>query len=194
MDWLFNTSLFVTRQDGPGWTESLQFIYKFSNLVIAFSYISIPFMILAIWHKRRNDVAQPWMLLLFASFIFLCGWIHLNDILEFYWPAHRFFTLINAITASVSFIAACLMPSVVLGMLKLPSRGLIHQLNNDLGKMVLARQIENNKLTETNKELLHRIEILENMLETNAWMHDKATAMQQLKEMVLQIGPQNPQG
>jgi hypothetical protein len=193
MNWLFDTHEFVTRnQCGPGWTSTLIYLYKFSNLVIALSYFSIPAMLLAFWRKRRNDVGGMYILLLFSGFIFFCGITHLTDIIVFYWPAYRFFTLIVGITALASFLTACALPAVVLKMLKLPSREVIHAVNDQLQRLTWEQHLANIHLEERNAKLGDHIRHLEDMLETNAWMHDKSSAIKELKEMLLTVEATQP--
>jgi hypothetical protein len=193
MDWLFDVHSFITRnQAGPGWTAALVYIYKFSNLVIACSYFSIPAMLMAFWQKRRNDMGGMYILVLFAAFIFSCGLTHLTDILVFYWPAYRLFTLILAITAFLSFLTACALPSVILEMLKLPSREIIHEINGQLQKLTWEQHLANISLEERNAKLAEHIKHLEDMLENNAWMHDKSSALKELKEMLLTVESTQP--
>jgi hypothetical protein len=193
MYWLLETQDFLTRNHcGQGWTAALIYLYKFSNLVIALSYFSIPAMLLAFWHKRRNDVGEMHILLLFATFIFSCGVTHLTDIFVFYWPAYRLFTLILGITAITSFLTACSLPAVVLQLLKLPSREVIHEINGLLQKMTWEQHLANIGLEERNAKLAEHIRHLEDMLDNNAWMHDKGSALKELREMLLTVESTQP--
>lgn len=193
MSWLFDVYSFMTRNHcGPGWTPALAYTYKFSNLVIAISYFSIPAMLVAFWRKRRNDAGGMYILILFACFIFFCGITHLTDVFVFYWPAYRLFTLIYAITAITSFLTACVLPSVILKLLKLPSREVIHNINDQLQKLTWQQHLSNINLEERNTKLTEHIKHLEDMLETNAWMHDKASALKELREMLLTVESTQP--
>lgn len=193
MEWLFDTHGFMLRQHcGVGWTDSLRLVYKFSNLVIACCYFSIPLMFLFFWYKRRNDITQPWILFVFACTIFLSAFTFFDEVLVFYWSPYRFYTLISIATSLLSFLSACLLPKVILTILKLPSREIIHKLNGELNRLLLKERIEKMATEEKRAKLAQKVEILEGMLETNAWMHDRGTAMAQLKEMLLTIGPEKP--
>jgi hypothetical protein len=193
MNWLFDTHHFVTRnQCGAAWTAALVYTYKFSNLVIALSYFSIPAMLLAFWRKRRNDVGGMYILVLFSVFIFSCGVTHLTDIIVFYWPAYRLFTLILGITALTSFLTACALPSVVLQLLKLPSRDVIHVINGQLQRLIWEQHLTSLNLEDRNAKLKEHIQRLEDTLETDAWMHDKGSALRELREMLLTIESTQP--
>lgn len=188
MDWLLDVSDFVRRGNaGPGWTSSLIYAYKFANLVISCSFFSIPFVLVVFWKKRRNSISRSWATLLFALFILLSGLHHFIDIVVFYWPAYRLFTVLSCLTAMVAFATACTLPPVVLSLIKLPSRESIHRINGELNKVVLEQSLQNDILEERNRKLTEHIKRLEDMLETNAWMHDKGTALKELREMLLTV-------
>lgn len=188
MDWLLDTVNFVPRGSvGAGWTSSLIYAYKFANLVIACSYLSIPVTMIVFWHKRRNNLSHSWVVVLIAVFISMTGLMHLDDILVFYWPAYRFFTIMCCLTAGVAFFTACMLPAVMLHILKLPSRESIHRINGELNKIVLEQHLRQDMLEQRNKTLIEKITILESMLETNQWVNDKATALKELREMLLTV-------
>lgn len=118
-DWL-SASDFTPRGSCGNWTEVWLSIYVVSQLVIAFSYFGIPFvLVVARWqhsitfHKRRR------LLLLFSLFILFCGVGHILDgPLAFIWPNYRVFALWHLVTAFLSLATAIVLPRLLLGYLE----------------------------------------------------------------------------
>ena len=50
-----------------------------------------------------------WMLLLFAAFIAACGLTHVCDIVVFWWPGYRLFTLISVSHGHISSVYTALL-------------------------------------------------------------------------------------
>jgi hypothetical protein len=110
---LFNSSDFLARGHCGQWTDSLKLTYIVSNAFIALAYFLISSSLLVLWKGRRNVFGSPGILLGFAAFIAACGMTHLCDVTAFWWPAYRFYTLLDAITAVLSVGVAMAVPSAV---------------------------------------------------------------------------------
>ena len=102
---------------GSGWSPVLQFWYILANLLIAVSYFAIPVTLLRMLQKRLQPFQIPilkWQVVIWALFIFFCGGGHfVENVLVFWWPAYRFFTVWHWATAIVSVMAAVTFPGIV---------------------------------------------------------------------------------
>ena len=197
MDWLFDASQFLTRNHcGVGWTPAMEAFYIASNIIIALSYFLIPIALFSLYKKKRNDLPTPWVLIMFITFIVLCGLTHLSDVVVFYWAPYRLFTLLYALTAVASAVTACKLPMVVRYLVKLPSREYVHKINGQLQAEVLLRARAEQELACRNDKLRERVKALEDLLKsnsietleglrrTNQWIHERNAAIQELNTML----------
>jgi hypothetical protein len=196
-DWLFDASVFLTRNHfGRGWSSNMMDIYKFSNVVIAVAYFAIPITLYFLYTKKRKELPTPGVLIMFITFIVLCGLTHLSDVVVFYWAPYRLFTLLYALTALASAITAFKLPQIVRYLVKLPSREYVHKINDQLQAEVLLRTKAELELAYRNDKLRARvkaledllkansIETLEGLLRTNQWIHERNAALQELNKML----------
>lgn len=108
MEWLFDTSEFVTRSHcGTGWTSELTSIYRLAALVTFLSYLLIPFILVwaFFWNRKKHfsfGVVPPFGFITFSAFILFCGLGHLCDVLVFNWAPYRLFVLIDCVTGITS--------------------------------------------------------------------------------------------
>src|SRR4051794_1252565 len=122
-DWLCDSSVFLTRSHcGAGWTPRLEAAYKVSNAIIALAYFAIPAALFLSCKKKRTELPAPRMSVMVLMFIILCGLTHVCDVIVFYWAPYRLFAFISVLTALVSGAAACDLPVVIGGLVRLPSR------------------------------------------------------------------------
>lgn len=89
------------------WRGELVWLHVLSDFAIFIAYFSIPLMILH-FKKNRKDLPYPWVLVLFAAFIFWCGTTHLMNIVTLWHPIYRIEGIIKMITALVSVATAIL--------------------------------------------------------------------------------------
>lgn len=196
-DWLFDASQFLTRNHcGAGWTSDMEMLYKLSNLVIALAYFVIPVALYFLYSKKRKDLPTPWVLIMFITFIVLCGLTHLSDVVVFYWAPYRLFTFLYALTAVSSAATAFLLPQTVRYLVKLPTREYVHRINGQLQAEVLLRTRAEQELADRNEKLRARVKALEEMLKSNAtetlegllrtnkWIHERNAAIQELNRML----------
>lgn len=184
MNWLFDTSLFMKRSDCGHWSEELRDVYIAGNLIIMFSYYMIPLLLFYIWRKKRVSFDNHWILVLFASFIFLCGTTHLLDVLTFIWPAYRFITLVDLLTGFVSLITAILLIPVVRFVLTYKTPKEYLKLQIELEERIKEEQEIVNQVRDINHELAGRVQYLENTVEYQGWMNAQHLKLGQLKHIV----------
>lgn len=100
----------------------VMFIHIFAELLIGVSYFSIPVMLLYLARKKAEFFRQyrP-VILLFASFIFLCGTTHLVGILMFWYPVYWIDGAIKIVTGIVSLFTAITLFRMAPMILGLPS-------------------------------------------------------------------------
>lgn len=187
MSWLFDTSKFITRNHCGDWPLWMEYLYIISNILVAIAYFAIPFMAIILWKYKRNDVARGWILIIIAFFIFFCGLTHLADVLVFYWAPYRFYALIDFLTAIFSVLTVIYLPPVILHLLKLPSRELIHQLNNELQTLYNNERLNRINSEEQNNKLKKEIIELKYIVETNRWFNEKDKALNVLNEMLIKV-------
>ena len=183
-DWittLFESTGFLTRNHCGPWSGALAGAYIASNAVITLAYVLIPVCLVIIWMKRRHDVEYPWLLLLFAAFIVACAFTHLCDIVVFWWPGYRFFTLISTVTALLSIFTALWLPSVTAAIVRLPTPAMYRQINQELEKAVALRDEAIDESRGTIDALLRQVNHLESMRETGLWVVEQETALRDLK-------------
>jgi len=95
------------------WSSDLLVTSVASNAIIAIAYFSIAFSILVFLDRQKGKFQMGWILLLFSSFIFLCGTTHLIDILTVWYPAYWLQAWVCAATALVSIATAFVMWPIV---------------------------------------------------------------------------------
>lgn len=85
-----------------------------SNAIIFLSYISIPVSLFIVYRetkKKGTFSGSPFILLLFVTFIILCGFTHASDIVTLYEPEWYMDSYIRIATAIASSITAiCIIP------------------------------------------------------------------------------------
>jgi PAS domain S-box-containing protein len=105
---------------GTQWTAELGLLHITSDLVIFFSYASIP-ILLSLFILERKDIPFIPIFWLFAAFITFCGLTHLIEAAIFWQPCYRFLGLMKALTAFISFITAIALTGVIPKALAIPN-------------------------------------------------------------------------
>lgn len=106
---LFDPTGFPARWSCGKWSEFLGWTHIISDLIIWFSYFSIPAVILYYYAVKSNEVKFPALYYLFAAFIFFCGLTHLNEAIIFWIPIYRWAAFIKVCTAIVSLATVCVL-------------------------------------------------------------------------------------
>ena len=102
------------------WDPGLLWTYAVSDSVIALAYFTIP-AALAVFTRRRRDLAFRGIFWLFVTFILLCGATHLLDVVTLWLPAYRLEGAVKALTAGASALTAILLWRLLPKALSLPS-------------------------------------------------------------------------
>lgn len=108
IQWLFDDSPFVPRPDCGGWSQELIWLTVTADCLIWLAYMAIPFLL---WQviRKRPDVPERALFLLFIVFIASCGVTHFLDMLTFYQPVYRVNGVVLAITALISWVTVLVM-------------------------------------------------------------------------------------
>ena len=94
------------------WRPDILWLHVVSDTIIALAYFSIPVTLLY-FLRRRPDVPFPAMIVLFATFIVLCGTGHLLEIWTIWTPQYSLQGVEKALTAAVSILTAAAMVPIV---------------------------------------------------------------------------------
>jgi PAS domain S-box-containing protein len=138
------------------WKPGLVWLHVASDLIISFSYFSIP-LLLVYFLCRRPDIPFQGLVLLFSVFIIACGITHLMAVWTLWHSNYWLSGLMKAFTAGVSFYTAGELVHVIPEALALPSN--LTQL--EAANQALAREIEKHQQTETElRESTQRLSLL----------------------------------
>ena len=80
LHWLTATSGFMPHGHCYLWQPATLWLNVGSDGMIAAAYYAIPIGLFYIVRERRAAIPYPWILMMFAAFIFLCGTTHLIEI------------------------------------------------------------------------------------------------------------------
>jgi len=103
---LFDTSSFPARWNCGEWDALTGWLHIGSDVATWAAYAAIPILLLVVAHKRRQELPMRGVVILFASFILLCGTVHLLEAIIFWWPAYRLSAVLKVVTAAVSITTA----------------------------------------------------------------------------------------
>src|SRR3984885_8725203 len=102
------------------WNPGLIGLHVISDLLIALSYLSIPFP-LGCFVRKRRDLPFHWMFVCFGVFILACGTTHAMDVWTLWHANYWISGSIKAITALASVPTAILLVKLVPDAVALPS-------------------------------------------------------------------------
>lgn len=100
---LFDTNDWPARWHCGTWSKFHGWLYISSDLAICLSYLAIPSLLFFLLRKRK-DVPFSGIIILFGTFIGLCGLTHLVDVALFWWPAYRLSGILRLLTGLISLI------------------------------------------------------------------------------------------
>ncbi len=121
------------------WQPWLVALWAGSDLLIFVSYTAIPIALLTVL-RRRDDIPFSGLVLLFASFILLCGLTHLMGIITLWYPIYPWVGLLKLATGLVSAATAVVLFRLIPTLVSLPSPAQLAQVNEDLRREVEAHQ------------------------------------------------------
>ncbi|MEQ9007008.1 MAG: hypothetical protein RLP12_03925, partial [Ekhidna sp.] len=117
---LFDSSRWPARWTCGDWAENEGWLYIFSDLTIFLAYFSIPIMLL--FYVRNVRLGRlRWLIGLFGTFILLCGFTHLIDVILFWNPMYRLSGFVKLMTGVVSIGTSVVLGFVIPKALKFKS-------------------------------------------------------------------------
>ncbi len=186
MSWLFDTDPFTRRWDcGTGWEPWLAWLYIIAQAAIMFAYWFIPACATYYIVKRTRKVGKfhtKKIVFLFASFIFMCGVTHMTEVLVFRWPAYRFYTVLIALTAVISLVAAWHTPGAVRFELKRPTVEEWNKVVDALNLRILEEGAVRAKLEQDKMDMRQEIHKLAGIIQTEVWLSDKKMAIDEMQK------------
>lgn len=122
------------------WHPELLWMHVVSDAVVAAAYFSIPIALVVIY-RHRKDFEHKRVLVLFASFIFLCGLTHVLGIWTMWDPIYRAEGLVKAATALVSVVTAAALWQMIPQILSIPNPRALAEANEALRAEMEDRQL-----------------------------------------------------
>ncbi len=110
-----------------------------ADLLIFLSYMAIPIALLTVL-RRRGDVPYSGLVVLFASFILLCGLTHLAGIVTLWWPIYPWIGALKLLTGIVSAITAIVLFRLIPTLVALPSPAKLQAANEELWGEMAAHE------------------------------------------------------
>jgi hypothetical protein len=120
-------------------------------LIVA-AYFAIPFALVKVL-VRRDDIKQRGLVLLFASFILLCGITHALSVVTLWVPIYPFVGMVKLATGIVSATTAVVLFKLVPTIVSLPSLNDMEQANQQLKEEVAAHKETLDSLRQAKDDL-----------------------------------------
>jgi signal transduction histidine kinase len=133
-------------------SEPLMLLHLFSDGLIAFAYLAIPWALLNIVRKRA-DIPFGWMAWVFGAFIVACGLTHALEMWTLWYPVYWYAGVAKAFTAAVSLGTAWLLYRLTPAALAFPSADQLRAANAALEREVAARREAERQLAAAHSEL-----------------------------------------
>jgi hypothetical protein len=156
IDFLFSSGGYSPHGYCLAWEPGLLFLHIAANALIAVAYFSIPVALL-IFVRRRTDLPQKGMVLLFSAFILLCGLTHAISILTMFHPLFGLEGVLKLLTAIVSIWTAIVVFRLLPSLLAIPGVGEMRTANARLEAEVATRREAEAALRVVNHEIEERI-------------------------------------
>ncbi|MBE9205752.1 GHKL domain-containing protein [Nostoc sp. LEGE 06077] len=139
------------------WQPGLVWLHILSDSIIAFSYYSIPLM-LVYFVRKRQDIPFKNIFILFSAFIISCGTTHLTEIFTLWHPYYWLSGSIKALTAIISFYTSLTLIPLVPQALALPSPAQLEAANQALQVEITERKLVENELRQYKERLEELVE------------------------------------
>lgn len=160
MGWLLNYKDFITRSHCGLWEEWLIEINQMSNMGMFIAYTFISAFLFYFWTKRKSTWFESYIFIGFFSFIFLCGITHLCNVLAFYYPMYRLFTLVDSITAIIGLITTVFLSIIFTRINDVPTLGDYLNIKNDLTYNYKKLEYDKNELENQVNKLSREKELI----------------------------------
>ena len=121
------------------WQPWLVILWAGSNLLIFLSYTAIPLALINVL-RRREDVPEARLVVLFAAFILLCGLTHFFAIVTLWYPIYPFVGWLKLATGLVSAATAIVLFRLVPALVAFPSPREVTAANEKLRAEIAAHQ------------------------------------------------------
>lgn len=161
----FGTTGFAPHGFCLAWHPGVFWSHVGADLVIAFSYFSIP-SVLAVFAWKRGLQHGNWVLLLFVGFIVTCGITHLTSIWTMWDPQYGVEAVLKVITAAISLITAVVLWFLLPVALGIPTAQELAEANRQLGHQYRKKRKAQKALEKLNSELEERVRQRTQELET----------------------------
>jgi PAS domain S-box-containing protein len=146
----FSEGSFIPHGDDYLWQAGLVWLTIVSDSLIAIVYYVIPLALLY-FVKKRRDLLDSGLFLLFSGFIISCGTAHIMDVWTLWHPTYWLSGFLQALTTFVSVYTAIAMMPVILQALELPSPSQLKAANHKLEAQIVERQRIEEKLRESDR-------------------------------------------
>jgi hypothetical protein len=186
MDWLFDTSVFLTRLEcSKGWTVSLIVSYIVPNVVITICSWYTLYIALVNWYRYSDKFSgKKSFVTLYIIYISLMGMVFLENIIVFWWVPFRFFALMLIVFAIITIFITIRMTPVIKNIFRLPSREMLFKANETAQKEVLRSALLQAQAEDKNRNLEAQVARLQKIIETNMWIHDRQGAIDEMSSIV----------
>ncbi|PCK33663.1 PAS domain-containing sensor histidine kinase [Pseudoalteromonas piscicida] len=149
------------------WQPHILWTNVISDILIAAAYFSIPLAIM-IYAKKRPDVGKNWVVILFCSFITLCGLTHLIGVYTVWHGAYGIHGISKAATAFISMVTAVYLFRLIPSAVAIPTPNQFHGVTARLKRMSDEKQALHSQLDQ------HRVtEFMLNTLPTSTLLLDQ---------------------
>ncbi len=134
------------------WQPWLLLLWAGSDLLILAAYFAIPFALLRVLAKRK-DIRQRGLVVLFASFIMLCGITHGLSVVTLWVPIYPLVGMVKLATGIVSAITAVVLFRLIPTLISLPSLQNMQDANANLRAEVESHTATMETLRQTRDAL-----------------------------------------
>lgn len=145
------------------WRWDLVSLHVVSDIVIAFSYLTIPFVIFRVL-KHRDDIQFRALPILFACFITACAITHIFGLATMWFAVYGIQGAFKLICAVISAITAVMVWRIYPDLIAIPSPRMLEEKNRLLEEEFSKRmetkeelRVAHAKLTRINQELEERV-------------------------------------
>lgn len=122
------------------WKPELLWSHVVGDLLIGSAYMSIP-IVLALFVRKRTDIAYGWVFWCFVLFILACGTTHFFSIWTLWNPDYGIEAILKLLTAGVSVATAFVLWPLLPKALALPSPERMRAINADLEARIRERDV-----------------------------------------------------
>ncbi len=138
------------------WHPLLILVYGGSDVLIFLAYSAIPFALMR-FIRLRPGLGYNHLVVLFASFILLCGLTHLLSFFTLWTPIYVELAAVKLMTALVSLTTAALLFPLVPKLAQIPSPSQLQAANDGLREALAAHERTAAELRETRDQLEEKV-------------------------------------